>query len=170
MTQNYNERFQERVDELLFLENKVTEHIQGLIKIYRHAQENYEEITSKVTEKITRVDESLKKINEASEKIADYMTHCDQHAKYTRNIFISALLGSVVVIAATLWWSNNLKSNLASDIKAFKDLEYILKNEPILKHVDGKDYVRLAETKTTDLYDENGDILDGDYAEVWHKK
>lgn len=170
MTQNYDERFQERVDELLFLENKVEGHIKDLYDMNQHYRKVYEAVTKDISQKMIGVNESLKKINEASEKIADYMTHCDQHAKYTRNIFISALLGSIVVIAATLWWSHNLKSNLADDIKAFKDLEYILKNEPVLKHVDGKDYVRLAEAKTTIMYDENGDTLDGDYAEVWHKK
>ncbi len=55
-------------------------------------------------------------------------------------------------------------------LKEFENLEFILKNEPFLKRVDGKDYVRLANKQTTDMYDENGHLLEGDYAEVWHKR
>lgn len=170
MTQNYDERFQERVDELLFLENKVEEHIKRLADMNEHYREVYEAVTKDISQKMIGVNESFKKINEASEKISDYMTHCDQHAKVTRNIFISALVGCVLVIATTLWWSHNFKENLAEDIKEFKDLEFILKNQPVLKRVDGKDYVRLAEAKTTTLYDDNGYPLEGYYAEVWHKR
>ncbi len=169
MTQNYDERFQERVDELLFLENKVEEHIKSLVNMNEHYRKVYEAVTKDISQKMIGVNESLKKINEASEKIADYMTHCDQHAKHTRNIFISALVGSVLVIAATLWWAHNFKSDLAEDRKEFDTLEFILKNQPVLKRIDGIDYVRITEPKTADLY-ESGYPLDGYYAEVWHKK
>ena len=170
MTQNYDERFQERVDELLFLENKVEKQIDRLMDINQHYRKTHEVVTKDISQKITDVDMSLQKINQASEKIADYMTHCDQHARYTRNVFISALVGSVIVIAATLWWAHNFRNDLAEDRKEFDNLEFILKNQPVLKRVDGKDYVRLAEAKTTIMYDKNGDPLNGDYAEVWHKK
>ncbi len=169
MAQNYDERFQERVDELLFLENKVEDHIKRLADMNEHYRKVYEAVTKDISQKMIGVNESLKKINEASEKIADYMTHCDQHAKHTRNIFISALVGSVLVIAATLWWAHNFKSDLAEDRKEFDTLEFILKNQPVLKRIDGIDYVRITEPKTADLY-ENGYPLDGYYAEVWHKK
>lgn len=169
MTQNYDERFQERVDELLFLENKVEEHIKSLANMNEHYRKVYEAVTKDISQKMVGVNESLKKINEASEKIADYMTHCDQHARYTRNIFIGALVGSVIVISATLWWAHNFKSDLAEDRKEFDTLEYILKNQPVLKRFDGIDYVRITEPKTADLY-EDGQPLAGYYAEVWHKK
>jgi len=167
--QHYEERFQDRVDELLFLENKVEDHIKRLTDMNEHYRKVYEAVTKDISQKMIGVNESLKKINGASEKIADYMTHCDQHAKYTRNIFMSALLGSVIVIAATLWWSHHFKNALSEDRKEFDELEVILKNQPVLKRIDGIDYVRITEPKTADLY-EDGQPLAGYYAAVWYKK
>jgi len=40
--QHYEERFQERVDELLFLENKVEEHIKRLADMNEHSRKVYE--------------------------------------------------------------------------------------------------------------------------------
>ena len=170
MKKNDEERFQERVDELLFLEHKVEGHIERLAEMNAHYKKVYEAVTQDLTQKMSGVNESFKKINDASDNIADYMRHCDHHAKYTRNIFIGTLLGSIIVIAATLGWSYDLKTHLAADIKAFKDLEYILKNEPDLKRYQGKDYVRLAEAKLTAIEDEHGEPIPGDYAQVWYKR
>jgi len=51
----------------------------------------------------------------------------------------------------------------------FDELEVILKNQPVLKRIDGIDYVRITEPKTADLY-EDGQPLAGYYAAVWYKK
>jgi hypothetical protein len=114
---NSDERFQERVDELLFLENKVEGHIEKLVDVNRRTQKVYEEVTKDLYQKIENIGSSLKKIDEASDKISDYMRTCDKHAQYTRNIFMSSLAGSVIVICATLWWANHLKNDLAQDRK-----------------------------------------------------
>lgn len=171
MTQNYDERFQERVDELLFLENKVEEHIKNLVNMNEHYRKVYEAVTKDISQKMIGVNESFKKINEASEKIADYMENCEKHANRTRKVFMTTLGSCVLAIALTLWWSHHVKANLADAEKEVSYLSGLLKQVPVLTKVDGKPYVRIVPgTEIDDLQEQDGSPIEGLYAEEWHKK
>lgn len=170
MTQNYDERFQERVDELLFLENKVEEHIKSLANMNEHYRKVYEAVTKDISQKMMGVNESLKKINEGSEKISDYMAHCEKHAEHTRSIFMATVLACVIVIAGTFWWSYHINDNLADAKAELERLENKLKHTPDMESFKGKDYVRVVPDSETSFTDQYRDSIPGRYAEVWHKE
>ncbi len=170
MTQEYDKRFQDCVDELMILQRDAEKITQELKSNYQYAQKKTQETADDLAKKMTSVERSLSNINVASGNIAGYMEQCEKHADRTRKIFMGAVVGCVLVIASTLWWADNLKNNLEEDIKEFNDLEIILKNNPALEHIKGQDYVRIVEDTETTLYDQDGHTMDGSYAKIWHKK
>ncbi|MBP9727086.1 MAG: hypothetical protein KBD83_06460 [Gammaproteobacteria bacterium] len=170
MTQEYDKRFQDCVDELMVLQRDAEKITQELKSNYQYAQKKTQETADDLSKKMTQVERSLSNINVASGNIAGYMAQCEKHADRTRKVFMGMLVACVVIVAGTLWWADNLKINLAEDIKEFNDLESIFKNEPALERIKGQDYVRIIEDSETSLYDQNERTMDGRYAKVWHKK
>jgi Fe2+ transport system protein B len=175
MTQNYEDydkRFQNCIDELVVLEDDAKERAEALLKNHAYYQKKVQETADDLARKMTSVERSLSNIRIASENIAGYMAQCEQHADRTRKIFMGAVIGCVLVIVGTLWWVNNLKNNLAQDEKEFTLLENVLKNEPVLMHVNNHDYVRIVpDTETDDLSEQEGShAMEGRYAKVWYKK
>lgn len=172
MNKDEQQYFQDRVDELALLGRDADERLSELTSLHRFCQSSYNNIATDLKEKMMAVDRSLSNIRIASENIAGYMEQCEKHANRTRNIFMAAVVGCVIIVAGTLWWANHLKNSLAEDIKTFNKLETLLKNEPVVIRADNHNYVRIVEgSETDDLYDKDKEHrIDGHYARIWYKK
>ncbi len=167
--QNYDERFQERIDEIAFLE----QNIDKLAREWRNDSRDYQVTNQKSIQEmlshINTVNDSLKKINTASSTIATYMTQCEHHANRTRNVFMGSVVACVLVIAGTLWWANDIRTNLAEDRKELVYLDELLKGVPDFQKANGKNYVRIVSgSETNELRNEDGHRLEGRYAKVWN--
>ncbi len=93
------------------------------------------------------------------------MAQCEKHADRTRKIFMGAVVGCVIVVALTLWWSNDVRTNLDKDRKELEYLDGLFKGMPDFEKVDGNNYVRIVEgSETNDLKKKNGY-----YAKVWYE-
>ncbi len=168
MTQNYEDydkRFQNCIDELVVLEDSAKERAEELLKNHAYYQKKAQETADDLAKKMTSVERSLSNIRIASENIAGYMAQCEQHADRTRKVFMCAVVGCVIVIAGTLWWSNNVRTNLDEDRKELEYLDGLFKGMPDFEKVDGNNYVRIVDgSETSDLKNKSGH-----YAKVWYK-
>jgi hypothetical protein len=167
--QNYDERFQERIDEIAFLEQS----IEKLAREWQNDSRDYQVTNRKAIQEmlshINTVNDSLKKINTASSTIETYMTQCEHHANRTRNVFMGMVAACVLVIAGTLWWANDIRTNLAEDRKELVYLDELFKKSPDFQQIDHENYVRIvAGTETNELRNDDGHRLGGHYAKVWN--
>lgn len=169
MTQEYDKRFQDCVDELMILQRDAEKITQELRSNYQYAHKKTQETADDLAKKMTSVERSLSNIRIASENIAGYMALCEKHADRTRKIFIGAVLGCVIVIAGTLWWSNDVITNLDKDRKELEYLDGLFKGMPDFEKVDGHNYVRIVKgTETNEIKTDNGKTVHGRYAKVWY--
>ena len=165
MTQEYDKRFQDCVDELMILQRDAEKITQELRSNYQYAHKKTQETADDLSKKMTSVERSLSNIRIASENIAGYMAQCEKHADRTRKIFMGAVVGCVIVIVGTLSWSNNVRTHLDEDRKELKYLDGLFKGMPDFEKVDGNNYVRIVDgSETNDLKNKNGY-----YAKVWYK-
>jgi len=148
----------------MILEDRAKEHAKELLKNHVYYQNKAQETADDLAKKMTSVERCLSNIRIASGNIAGYMAQCEQHADRTRNVFMCAVVGCVIVVALTLWWSNNVRTNLDDDRKELKYLDGLFKGLPDFEKVDGKNYVRIVEgSETNDLKNKNGH-----YGQVWY--
>ena len=165
MTQEYDKRFQDCVDELMILQRDAEKITQELRSNYQYAHKKTQETADDLAKKMAGVERSLSNIRIASENIAGYMAQCEKHADRTRKVFMCAVVGCVIVIAGTLWWSNNVRTNLDEDRKELEYLDGLFKGMPDFEKVDGHNYVRIVDgSETSELKNKNGH-----YAQVWYK-
>ncbi len=170
MTQEYDKRFQDCVDELMVLQRDTEKLTQELKSNYQYAQKKTQETADDLAKKMTQVERSLSNINVASGNIAGYMAQCEKHADRTRKVFMGMLVACILIVAGTFWWSNYVRDDLAEAQEQLKLLEPILKESPVFTKVNGKDYVRIVDgTETNNLVHQNDHTsVEGEYAEVWH--
>ena len=163
--ENYDKRFQQCIDELVVLEKRAEERAEKLLKDHTYYQKKAQETADDLAKKMAQIERSLSNIRIASENIAGYMAQCEKHADRTRKIFMGAVVGCVIVIAGTLWWSNDVRTNLDKDRKELEYLDGLFKGMPDFEKVDGNNYVRIVDgSETNDLKNKNGY-----YAKVWYK-
>ena len=158
MAQTQDELFQERIDEMMVLEKKI-----------RAITGAWQKATPEMLKNMAAVNDSLHKINIASNSIATYTDQCQQHADRTRNVFMASVLGCGLVIAGMLWWAHGIKNDLDADQKEMEYLENLFRGMPEFQKVHGNHYVRIVKgTETNDLENDQGKIVDGRYAQIWY--
>ncbi|MBP9726687.1 MAG: hypothetical protein KBD83_04405 [Gammaproteobacteria bacterium] len=172
MTQEYDKRFQDCVDELMVLQRDAEKITQELKSNYQYAHKKTQETADDLAKKMTSVERSLANINIVSENITGYMAQCEKHADRTRKVFMGMLVACVLIVAGTLWWSHYVRDDLAEAEKQLELLGPILKNSPVLVSVNGHDYVRIVPGTETDelgyYQDKDHEKIEGEYAQVWH--
>jgi len=168
MTKEYDQLFQERVDELLLLEQRIERRAEKFLELTSDYQEKSQSAVKELVGKVEGVDESLKKINAASENVESYMTQCAKQALRTSQLFLGTVIVAALIIGGTLWWSHHINSDLADAKAELASLNTKLKHKPVITHFHGKDYVRVVPDSETSFTRGDDSEVPGRYAEVWH--
>ena len=169
MTNDYEQRFQERVDELLLLEQRVDRRAEKFIEITNHYQEKSQGALDDLLAKVGGIDESLAKMNAASDRVNAYVTHSATHATRTAKLFLGTVMACALIVAGTLWWSHHITSNLANAKAELASLNIKLQHKPIVIHDSGKDYIRIEPNTVVNLTD-NDSQFKGTFAAIKYAK
>lgn len=165
---NYDELFQDRVDELLLLEQRADRRAEKFIEITNDYQEKNQKALDDLLGKVGGIDASLAKMNAASDQVRDYVAQSAQHALRTAKLFLGTVIACALFVVGTLWWSHHIISGLAQDKADLRALDTKLKHTPVIVHFKGKDYVRVVPDAETGFTRGDGGEVPGRYAEVWH--
>ena len=168
MTKNYEEHFQDRVDELLLLEQRVDRRAEKFIEITNDYQEKNQKALDDLRGHVGGIDESLARMNAASDQVRDYVDYSEKHALRTAKLFLGTVIACALFVAGTLWWSQHIISGLAQDKADLAALDTKLKHTPVIVHFKGKDYVRVVPDSETGFIRGDGSEVPGRYAQVWH--
>lgn len=158
---NYEELFQDRVDELLLLEQRADRRAEKFIDITSDYQEKYQKA-------LDDIDASLTKINTASDQVRNYADYSAKHALRTVKLFLGTVIFCVLFIAGTLWWSNHIMKVIAQDKAYLAELDTKLKHTPVIMPFKGKDYVRVVPNSELSFTRSDGNKVPGRYSQVWH--
>ena len=168
MTKNTDQLFQERIDELLLLEQRVDRRAEKFIALTQTYQEKSQSALQNLLGKVGGIDESLAKMNAASERVNAYVRLSATHATRTAKLFLGTVLASVCIIAGTLWWSHHVTNHVKKDRAAFERLFYkTLKHKPLIKIFKGKEYVRVVPNSEKSFTNTGSDVPVR-YSKVWH--
>ena len=168
MTKDYEKPFQERVDELLLLEQRADRRAEKFLELTNDYQEKSQGALNGLLGKVGGIDESLAKIKAASDSINKYVTLCDKHAIRTLRLFMFTVIAAVFIVFGTLWWSHHINSDLVDAKAELASLNVKLQHTPQILHFHDKDYVRVVEDSETSFRRHDGSEVPGRYAEVWH--
>ena len=114
---------------------------------------------------------SLQKINDASEKVAQYVDLCKKQATRSTAMLLYALVAAAFIIGGTIWWSHHVSSNLADAKAELSSLNTKLAHTPVVLHFEGKDFIRvIPDSETGFTRGDDNRHVSGRYAEVWHYK
>jgi hypothetical protein len=167
MVKNVDALFQERVDELLLLEQRADRRAEKLIEITNDYQEKSQQALDDLLSKVN-IGDSLARMNAASDQVRDYVAQSAQHALRTAQLFLGTVIACVLVAAGTWWWSNHIVTGLAQDRADLASLDTKLKHTPVIMHFKGKDYVRVVPDSETGFTRGDDSEVPGRYAEMWH--
>mgnify|MGYP006345018333 CR=1 FL=1 len=170
MTKNYDELFQDRVDELLLIEQRVDRRSEKLIDMTNDYKASSQKVLDDLVGKIGGIDDSIVKINAASDQARDHILQSENHARYTMRLFFVTAIASILILLGTLWWVHHVTSTFAEDKAALAAIEHKLQHTPVIVHFKGKDYVRIVTDSETSFNHADGSDVSGSYAEVWHMR
>lgn len=168
MTKDCEKLFQERIDELLLLEQRADRHAEKFIEITNDYQKESKEALDNLLGKVGDTDESLAKMNAASDSVNNYITFSAKHATNTLRLFMSTIIITMIIVAGTLWRPYHINSSLADAKDKLASLNTKLKHTPVIVHFHHKDYVRAAEDSEISFKRRDGGEVAGRYSEVWH--
>ena len=107
-TKDYDILFQERVDELLLVEQQAQCRADKFIELNKAYQDKCQATYEQLFSKVGEINHSLQKINEASEKIAQYVDLCRKQATRSTAVLLYALLAAAFIIFGTIGWSHHV--------------------------------------------------------------
>jgi hypothetical protein len=168
MTTHYDEVFQERVDELLLLEQRADRRAEKFLTLSKEYQESNQTVLLGLIDKAEQVKECLSKINTASEQVSASVASSEKHAHRTVKLFLSTLVICLLMIASTLWWSRHIQDALEQDKIDLAALDVKLHHTPVIVPFKGKEYVRIVPDSEMTFTHKDGKAVPGLYAEVWH--
>jgi len=148
--ENYEQIFQERVDELFLMEQRADRRAEKLLELVKSHEA------------------SITEINATSDSIQKHLTLCRVANMRATYLFRSAALIFVIVIAGTVWWSRHLDTSLADSRAELASIDTKLKHTPVILKYRGKDFVRVTPDTERGFTREEGGEAYGRYAQVWH--
>ena len=154
MTKNYEELFQDRVDELLLLEQRA----------------DRRKVLDDLLGKVGDIDTRFAKMNAASDQVRDYVVQSAQHALRTAKLFLGTVIACALFVAGTLWWFHHIMNKLTPNKADLTALDIKLKHTPVIVNFKGKDYVRIIPNSETGFTRNDGSAVPGKYSEVWHAR
>jgi len=169
MTKESDQLFQDRVDELLMMEQRVELRTEKFTHVAKRYQEKNAEALDDLLGKVSGIDKSLNQLNAASKSIGDYVAQCARYADNATRFVLSLSLVAVLIVVGTLWWASHVRTGLVQDRADLNRwFNVTLKQKPLFKQVNGKDYVRVVPDSEMKLPLGKGYTVPGRYAEVWH--
>ncbi len=168
MSKNDDARFQERIDELLLLEQRADRRAEKFIELTDRYQEKNQQTLDDLLNNVGTINNSLWRMNAASDEVRDYVAKSERHALRTAQLFLGTVMVCALWVSGTLWWSHHVTRRLAEDRAELKVLDITLKHTPVIVHFQGKDFVRVVPSSETRFSRRDGSTVPGRYSEVWH--
>ena len=168
MKKKGDEWFQDRIDELLLLEQRADRRAERFVEITSDYQEKSQKAIDDLLNKVCGIDASLVKINVVSNQVGDYVAYSEKHALGTAKLFLVTVVACAMIVAVILWWSHHIITGLAQDKVDLAALNVKLKHTPVIVHFKGRDYVRVIPDSDTGFTRGDGRAIPGHYANVWH--
>lgn len=168
MNTDYDALIQERVDELLLIEQRSQRRADQFLELNKEYQEKHQTTYEQLSNKTDEIYSSLQKINEASEKVAQYVDLCKKQATRSTAVLLYAVIAAAFIIGGTIWWSHHVNANLADAKDELSSLNTKLAHTPVIARFQGKDYVRVIPDSETGFVHDDGSNAPGRYAQVWH--
>ena len=168
MTKKTDQLFQERVDELLLLEQRVDRRAEKFIELTNDYQKKSQGALNDLLSQVGGIDESLARMNAASDEVRDYVAQSERHALRTAQLFLGTVVTSLLIVVGILWWSHHITSALAQDKADLAALDIKLKHKPVIVHFHGKDFVRVVPDSETGFTRKDNSDVPGRYSQVWH--
>jgi len=165
---DYDALFQERVDELLLMEQRVEARAEQFTEMTKGYQKKNEAALKNLLGKVGGIDKSLLKINAASEVIGWHVAQCSRYADNAKTFVLALVFTSLVIVVGTLWWAHHIRSDLVEARVELASLNIKLKHKPVIVHVGGKDFVRVVPKTETTLSRGDGSEVSGRYSQAWH--
>lgn len=177
---DYEEKFQERVEEMYILAKRLDERAEDLksaaIQSYADNEKKVETLVAPLIDKITETSEAITKLDGAATTVNGYIntfaTHLDR-----RNLISIILMGLCgVIIVGTIFWVKHA-NNLVQDANLqVAQANVTLGHKPLflpaatsLRDNDDYDYVRVVPDSEATMKHKNGKEYPGVYAKVWHQ-
>ncbi len=170
MNTDYDALIQERVDELLLIEQRSQRRADQFLELNKRYQEKHQLTYEQLSNKAGEIYSSLQKINEASEKVAEYVGLCKKQATRSTAVLLYALVTAAFIISGTIWWSHYVNANLADAKAELSSLNTKLSHTPVIAHFQGNDYIRIVPDSETGFTRGDGSDAPGRYAEVKYAK
>jgi len=167
MDKNPDELFQERVDELLLIEQRADRRAGKFIELVNAYQEKSQGMLDDLLCRANDVNETLIKINRASDSVDEYVTLCAKHVTHTTKLFLGTVVLVILIVTGTLWWSHYIDSSLADAKSELANLNTKLKHTPVFLHFYGKEYVRVI-PKSETSFSKGDEEVPGRYSRIWH--
>lgn len=168
MTVDYNEQFQDRIDELLLIEQRIDRRSSHFIDVIRHHQNTSQATFDGLMKKASGLDEGLAQIKETADQVGHYVAYSQRHALRTARLFLWTLGICLVLLLGVLWFCYNTYHGLAWERAKLAALNIKLKHTPVIVHFKGKEYVRVVPHSETQFTRDNGTQVPGWYAKMWH--
>ena len=143
MEKDDKQLFQERVDELLLLEQRADRRAKKFVELAKEHQQKSQAALEDLLGKVGGIGDSLRKMNAASDSITQSVIQSTEHAKRSTWTFFIALIVSALLIAGALWWSRHIRNGLIDARAELLSLNVKLKHKPVFIHFHGRDYVRV---------------------------
>lgn len=170
MSKTNDEIFEERVDELVLMEKKISRKVEELTKYNTDMQNKIAAATNKIFESAHSFEAGY---NDRLSKIQETVAYSYSEVKLIwRSFTIVALIFGVIIIGAG-WRLNYLlrQINIAKDMLA--QLDFKLSNTPDVIKWLGSDYIRIAPGSEWD-FNKYKSVSEpkrrGTYARVWYSK
>ena len=156
------------VFQLLLLEQRADRRAEKFIEITNEYQEKNQKTLDDLRVQVGGIDDSLARMNAASDQVRDYVAYSEKHALRTAKLFLGTVIACALFVAGTLWWSHHIITGLVQDKADLAALDTKLKHTPVIVHFKGKDYVRIIPESETGFTRNDGSDVPGRYAQVWH--
>ena len=160
-----DELFQERIDELLLIEERAERRAEDLLKNHALCQAQTQVFTKEVVQKIAALDGALVKISEACLRFGEYVHACERYRDRTTQLFLGVLVLSLLILTGTLAWSYFINEQLAGAKEELASLQVELRGTPVVKTSEGKDYIRVKPNSAV-TFGRGKKKLAGTYAEI----
>jgi len=163
--------FQERVDELLLLEEQSSRRGEQFIQLVRDhrekSQESLDDLLMQVRGVSEHLHDRLSDVGAAAQQLNDAIAQNKQSERRAVSLFLRALASVVVTVSSTLWWSHHINGGLAQAKQDLAGLTTTLQHTPKILTIRGQDFVRVVPDSETGFTRGDGSDVDGRYARVW---
>ena len=167
--------FKDRIDELMVLEKRADERAAHLSQTAKNCVETNKAEMNKFLLKMDSASDTVKRVDETSQKLTQYLHFCETHVKLTLFLFFGSIILALGVGIGSYFWYKHVAGQVEEAKLELAQANVKLRNKPIFLSADNSmtstngDYVRVVPNTEGTLNHPNGKPYPGVYAEVWHR-